>query len=161
MPPLEQETLLAMKQTLDAAGADYAILAHDVTVISAEDGVEGGFGALDDMAPTLILKTPFGYLAAILRGGTRLSYKKIKKALGVKDVSLATAEQVMQVTGAEIGTISLVNPGLSTLIDQRVLEREVVFGGCGVACHTLRIRVTDLVAVTGAQVFDFTELKTP
>ena len=148
-----------LKQILDAAGADYAILAHDETVRSAEDGVEKGFGELCVMAPTLILKTEAGYLVAIIGGETRLSYKKIKKGLGLKNISLATPAQVLEATGAEVGTVSLVNPGLRTMVDQRLPEQEMVYGGCGVSYHTLRIRVADLVAVTRAQVFDFTELK--
>jgi len=46
------------------------------------------------MAPTFILQTEAGYLAAIIQGDTRLSYKKIKQKLGLKNVSLAAPEQV-------------------------------------------------------------------
>jgi prolyl-tRNA editing enzyme YbaK/EbsC (Cys-tRNA(Pro) deacylase) len=148
-----------LKQILDAAGAEYAILAHDETVKSAEDGVEKGFGELRVMAPTLILKTETGYLVAIIGGETRLSYKKIKKGLGLKNISLATPAEVLEATSAEVGTVSLVNPGLCTIVDERLPAQEMVYGGCGVPQRTLCIRVADLVAVTRARVFDFTELK--
>jgi prolyl-tRNA editing enzyme YbaK/EbsC (Cys-tRNA(Pro) deacylase) len=36
------------------------------------------------MAPTLILQSEKGYLAAIIPGDRRLVYKKIKKELGLK-----------------------------------------------------------------------------
>ena len=155
----DQKKIERLQQVLDASGAAYKILAHAETVTSAEDGVEKGFGALSVMAPTLVLKTETGWLVAVIGGGTRLSYKKIKQGLGLKNISLATPEQVLEATGAGVGTVSLVNPGLPTIIDQRLLEQDMVYGGCGVPQRTLCIRAADLVAVTGARVFDFTELK--
>jgi prolyl-tRNA editing enzyme YbaK/EbsC (Cys-tRNA(Pro) deacylase) len=74
------------------------------------------------MASTLILRTEAGYLAAIVRGDTRLSYKKIKQKLGLKNVSLAAPEQVKQLTGSEVGHVALVNHGLTTIVDERVTE---------------------------------------
>jgi Cys-tRNA(Pro)/Cys-tRNA(Cys) deacylase len=111
------------------------------------------------MAPTLILHSEKGFLAAIIGGVSRLSYKKIKKELGLKNVSLASAEQISVLTGTQPGWVSLVNPRIRTLLDERLLAQEYVFGGCGVPQHTLRIRVQDLITVTHAKVFDFTELK--
>ena len=155
----ENKSLEELKHLLDDAGADYSILAHEETVVSAQDGVDSGFGDLRVMAPTLILKTEAGYLAAVIGGESRLSYKKIKKALGLKNISLASPQQVLEVTGAGVGAVSLVNPGLRTILDRRLLELDHVYGGCGIPRHTLRISVRDLVNVTRAQVFDFTEMK--
>ncbi len=111
------------------------------------------------MAPTFILRTEAGYLAAVIRGDTRLSYKKIKRELGLKNVSLAAPEQVRELTGAEVGHVSLVNPGLKTIIDGRVLEVETVYGGTGVPNSTLKISPQDMVTITQAQVFEFAEPK--
>ncbi len=111
------DQLEKLKQILDEAGAQYEIFSHDETIVSASDGVESGFGSLEEMAPTFILNTERGYLTAIISGKTRLSYKKIKKALGLKNVSLASPEAVIQATGAQIGYVSLINPGLVTIID--------------------------------------------
>jgi len=77
----------------------------------------------------------------------------------LKNVSLATPEQVQQATGAQIGAVALVNPGLRTIVDRRLTELDSVYGGCGVSRHSLQISVKDLIAVTRAQVFDFAELK--
>jgi len=159
LSPNEREQINQLRRVLDAAGANYAILTHNEAVTSAEEGVEKGFGDLGAMAPTLILNTEEGYVAAIISGGTRLSYKKIKKKVGLKNASLAKPEQVQQATGAQIGAVALVNPGLRTIVDRRLTELDSVYGGCGVSRHSLQIRVKDLIAVTRAQVFDFTELK--
>jgi prolyl-tRNA editing enzyme YbaK/EbsC (Cys-tRNA(Pro) deacylase) len=148
-----------LKSLLASCDVDYDILSHNETLRSAEDGVEQGLGALRDMAPTFILKTENGFMAAIISGETRICYKKIKKLFGLKNVALAKPEQVKEITGAEVGYVSLINPGLPTIIDNRLAELDIVFGGCGVPQMSLRIHAADLIRITGAKVFDFAEQK--
>lgn len=158
---LDQEPiqLRRLKETLDAAGINYVIHAHSVAIQSAQDGVAQGFGRLANMAPTLILRSENNYLAAIVRGDTRVSYKKIKRYLKLKNLSLASPERVQQVTGSEVGYVSLINSGVATIIDNRIAEMDTIYGGCGIPNYTLQISPQDLIALTKAQVFDFTEPK--
>jgi prolyl-tRNA editing enzyme YbaK/EbsC (Cys-tRNA(Pro) deacylase) len=157
----EPEVIAALRVRLDAAGVDYRIIPHrDVTLHSADDGVAHGMGQLDEMAPTFIVRTENGPLCAIVSGNTRIVWKKIKKQLGLKNVSLASPDEVRQLTGTEVGAVCLVNPGLETLVDERVLAQQEVYGGCGVPGYTLAISPDALVRVTGARVFDFCDLKT-
>jgi prolyl-tRNA editing enzyme YbaK/EbsC (Cys-tRNA(Pro) deacylase) len=156
LSPAEQARLEQLRHILDEAGAEYAILVHAQAVNSAEDGLAQGFGSLAEMAPTFLLQTDRGWLVATISGETRLAYKKLRRQLGLKDVTLAAPETVLQVTGAAVGTMSLVNPGLLAVVDAHLATMDTVYGGCGVPQHTLRIRVRDLIAVTQAQVFDFT-----
>ncbi len=153
----EEERLRGLRQILDTAKARYEIFSHANTVLSVEDGVQQGVGRLNEMAPTLILETEKGLLAAILSGGTRLSYKKIKKGLGLKNVALARPERVYEATGAEVGTVCLVNPDFLTVIDTRLPD--VVYGGCGIPRHTLCIHREDLIRVTQAFVFDLADTR--
>jgi prolyl-tRNA editing enzyme YbaK/EbsC (Cys-tRNA(Pro) deacylase) len=148
-----------LKQLLHEARAQYRFIAHSETIQTAQQGFEEGLGNISEMAPTFILASEQGYLAAVIRGDTRLSYKKIKKEMRLKNVSLATPDQVKQVTGAQVGQVSLINPGLPTIIDPLLLEKALVYGGCGVACNTLELNPQDLVLITQARVFDFTEKK--
>jgi prolyl-tRNA editing enzyme YbaK/EbsC (Cys-tRNA(Pro) deacylase) len=151
--------LAALRSILDRAGCAYEILAHEITLHSAEDGVAHGMGSLEEMAPTFIIKSDGSYLAAIVSGATKLSYRKLRKALGVSNVSLADPRSVLELTGSRVGTVSLVQTDLPTIVDQRLLRLADGYGGCGVPGHTLRIRVADLVRITRARVFDFTEPK--
>lgn len=156
---MEKEKLSQLKQILDQAGANYEILTHPGAVLSVEDGVTQGIGDRAELAPTLILETEKGYLAAIISGETRLSFKKVKKALGLKNISLARPEVVLRETGAPVGSVSLVNPNLPTIIDTRLEKFRAVLGGCGIPYHTLRISPIDLINITQAHVFDFAEPK--
>jgi prolyl-tRNA editing enzyme YbaK/EbsC (Cys-tRNA(Pro) deacylase) len=155
----ESARLSQLKKRLDSAGIAYTIHVHAQNISSAQGGAQTGLGDLSAMAHTFILRTEAGYLAAIIRGDTRLSYKKIKRKLGLKNVSLAAPDQVKQLTGSEIGQVSLVNQGLKTILDERVTEVETIYGGSGVANHTLQISPQAVVTITQAQVFDFTDPK--
>lgn len=159
LTPTEQKRLNQLQRILDEAKVKYSISVNTNTVNSAVDGVKEGIGLLEQMAPTFLIQSENGWICAIIGGQSRLSYKKIKKQLGLKNISLAKPDDVEQVTGAVIGTVSLVNPGLRTILDSHLLTLESVYGGCGVPRHTLQFRVDDLITITQAQVFDFTDLK--
>ncbi len=156
---MEIDRISKLKALLEGAAIEYEILENEQTISTTQDGVEMGLGSLETLAPTFILKTEAGYLAAIIRGDTRLAYKKIKRQLALKNVSLASPDQVKEITGAEVGYVALINPGLRTIIDEKVTVMGFVYGGCGVPQYTLRLGPTDLIALTQAQVFDFCEPK--
>lgn len=157
---VEQERLKKLLGILDSAQATYSVLTNAETVKSADDGVIQGIGQLNQMAPAFVIQSENGWICAVISGQSRLSYKKIKKQLGLKNISLAKPDDVEIVTGSKIGSVALINPGLLTIVDSHLMTLESVYGGCGVPRHTLHISVPDLVAVSQAQVFDFTEQKT-
>ena len=146
-----------LKETLNTANVPYAILTHDLTIRSAQEGVKQGLGELANMAPTFILWSETGYLAAVIRGDIHLSYKKIKREPKLKNIRLASPEEVQQVTGSEVGYVSLINAGIITIIDSRLTEVDTIFGGCGVPRYSLKISPRDLIVLTQAHVFDFAE----
>jgi prolyl-tRNA editing enzyme YbaK/EbsC (Cys-tRNA(Pro) deacylase) len=159
LPDQESARLIQLKTCLDRAGITYRILIHEQNISTAQDGTQTGLGTLAAMAPTFVLKTETGYLAAIIRGDIRLSYKKIKQKLCLKNVSLAAPGQVKELTGSEVGYVSLVNSEMQTIVDTRLTEVTTIYGGTGELKHTLQISPQDLIKVTEALVFDFTEFK--
>ncbi len=158
-PEQIESRLTALRGLLSGSHCNYEILVHGTTLHSAEDGVAHGMGALEEMAPTFILKGDGSFFAAIVSGATKLSYKKLRKGLGLSNVSLAEPRSVLDLTGSIVGTVSLVQTALPTIVDERLLSLSDGYGGCGVPGHTLRIRIADLVRLTRARVFDFTEPK--
>jgi prolyl-tRNA editing enzyme YbaK/EbsC (Cys-tRNA(Pro) deacylase) len=149
----------ALRGALEAAGVEYELIVHETTYHSAEDGA-AAFGIdIAQMAPTLVLRTERGPMVATASGATRLSLRKLKQAMGLKNVSLAAPDEVHALTGAVPGVVPLVNPGLATLVDRRLLEQPWAYGGCGVPARTLKLRPVDLVAVAGAQVLDIADEK--
>lgn len=139
--------------------ADYFIYADGKSLKSAVEGAAHYGITLRETTPTLILKTKDGYLAVVICGDTRISFKKLKQVLSVKEISLADPQTVLSITGAHIGEISLINSNLETLIDARVLKNDYCYGGCGAPQSTLKIKTADLIRVTKARIIDFTDIK--
>jgi Uncharacterized conserved protein len=158
---MDETRIDELRAKLNAAGVNYQILSNAQNLASAEDGAESGLGRLDEMAPTFILHSKMGFIAATVRGDRRLSYKKIKKHFGLSDISLTSKEEVEALTGAQVGFVCLINPGLKTIVDESLQERRTIYGGTGVPAHTLAIDPRALVELTGAEVFDFSEPKAP
>lgn len=142
---------------LKEKNADYFIYTDNFNIASAAEGAKHYGITLAETTPTLILKTKDKYYAAIICGNTKLSFKKLKQALNIKDISMADPPTVLTITGANVGEVSLVNQGLDTLIDSNVLHNKNCYGGSGIPQVTLRINTQDLIRITNARVLDFTE----
>ena len=153
----EHASLEKLNTLLKSNNADYTILQDDLTLGTASVGAKQYGIALEETTPTLILKTKEGYIAAIICGNTRISFKKLKQALNTKDISMADAQTILAVTGSSIGEVGLINPGLITVIDSAVLKNKYCYGGYGLPKTTLRINTADLVRITQAKVLDFAE----
>lgn len=148
-----------LESLLKNQNVDYSIFTDNFSLETASDGAKHYGISLAETTPTLILKTKDKYYAAIICGNTRISFKKLKQALGVKDITMADPQTVLNLTGANVGEVSLVNREIITLIDNNVLKNKNCYGGCGVAKATLRINTHDLIRITNAQILDFTELR--
>lgn len=138
---------------------DYELFEDKTSLKTANTGVTEYGIKLSEAAPTLIIKTDEDMLAAIIRGDTKISFSKLKAFLSITKIRLAKPEEVYSVTGSKVGNVSLVNVGMKTLIDKKILENQYVYGGCGVENHTLKIKVSDLIKITNATIVDFTSLK--
>ncbi len=153
------EKLEQLDALLKNAEADYTILKNETTITSAAQGAALYGISLSETTPTLIIKKEGEYIAAIICGNTRISFKKLKEVLNAKDATLADPETVFKMTGARIGEVSLINPALKTIIDRNVLKNKDCYGGCGTPKATLRINPADLVKITHAQILDFVEIR--
>jgi prolyl-tRNA editing enzyme YbaK/EbsC (Cys-tRNA(Pro) deacylase) len=148
-----------LDNVLKNENADYSIFNDNFSIETASSGAEHYGISLSETTPTLILKTNDQYIAVIICGNTRISFKKLKQILNTKDVNMADPQTILNLTGAKIGEVSLINPGLTTFIDAHVLQNKDCYGGCGVPKTTLRINTQDLIRITNAQVLDFAELR--
>jgi prolyl-tRNA editing enzyme YbaK/EbsC (Cys-tRNA(Pro) deacylase) len=156
---MNEAHLVHLNHFLKNEKVDYSIYQDSFNLESAKEGAKQYGLSLDETTPTIILKSKDHYFAAIICGNTRISFKKLKEALKSKDIRMADPERVFNLTGAQVGEVSLINEGIDTLIDHRVIKNKNCYGGSGVSKTTLRINTRDLIRITHARVMDFTEPK--
>lgn len=145
-----------LETVLQQENADYSIIHDSVCIETAQLGAQHYNIPLEQTTPTLVLKTKDSYVAVIICGNRRISFKKLKQLLHQKDISMAAPALIESLTGSPIGQVCLINT-LPTFIDTAVLQNIYCYGGSGVAHATLRINTKDLVRITKAQVLDFTD----
>lgn len=107
-----------------------------------------------DCVPSLIMKADGNPVVVVIRGDTRADFKKIKKALGVGDLRMATPSEFGEITGVPVGAARVYNPGLRTLIDKKVFEKEYLTGGSGHFDCSIRVKTADLAKLPRSEVLD-------
>lgn len=135
----------ALLEVLAQHHADYAIIRHTPTLRSAQEGADYFGIAVGQTAPTLIVKSDKTYYAVILSGSHgRIDMNALEQLLHTGKLKLAKPEEVEQVTGSTIGSVSLINPGLPTILDRKLYGFPYVYGGTGSPGTTLKIAPEDL-----------------
>ena len=141
---------------LDAAEIPYELMRHVRTDTAAAEadalGVERS-----QVAKTIVLTTPTGFVLAVVPASKRLDLHKVRDLLETKDVELATEEVL---AGAypefELGAV----PPLATahgdrvVVDVGVRDEELVLVEAGSHEESVRLRPADLIRLNGATVAD-------
>ncbi|MCL4364240.1 tryptophan--tRNA ligase [Patescibacteria group bacterium] len=149
--------VLEYSNELKRLGINHEILEHP-ELVSVEDVQKYlGFG-LDEALATLIMKTEKGFVALIKRGDSSLESKKVKKALGIESLRMATDEEFKKLTGVVPGAAHILHKVERTLIDERVFEKTKINGGSGSLLYTFRYEVQDLKKIPNSQVADITKI---
>jgi Ala-tRNA(Pro) deacylase len=146
-------------QQLDAASVAYELIDHRRTTSAAAEARALGLEP-HEVAKTVVLVTPLGFVRAVLPASARLDLHKVGEFLDTKDVRLASEEVLV---GAypefELGAVPPLagDSGDRVLVDPRLRECEWVVLEAGTHEQSVRLRTDDLVAVSGGQLADISE----
>ncbi|MGE5274301.1 MAG: aminoacyl-tRNA deacylase [Verrucomicrobiota bacterium] len=144
-------------EVLESAGVEFEALAHRRTETAGEEARSLGI-APDAVAKTVVLGTPEGHVRAVLLASERLDLRKVRTVLGLtaKEVSLLGEEELAQhYPEFELGAVPPFGGRADrVLVDRRVVDHERVVLEAGTHDTSLRLRTSDLLNLTGAQVLD-------
>jgi Ala-tRNA(Pro) deacylase len=144
---------------LDEAGVEYELLPHPRTETAAAEAEALGIDP-KDVAKTLVVSSPGGYVRAVLPATERLDLRKLREQVeGGKRIHLATEEDLERdYPGFELGAVPPFGAsGDSVLVDSRLAARERVVLEAGSHEQSVRIRTADLLRLTQAQVVDLAQ----
>ncbi len=149
-----------LTSALDEAGVSYELLPHAHTESALAEAESLGVSP-DDVAKTLIVKLPEGYLRAVLPASARIDLSKVREfhGGGRHKVHLATEDDLRSdYPEFELGAVPPVG-GRSdpVVVDPKIAERASVVIEAGAHDESVRIAAADLVTVTGATVADISE----
>lgn len=161
-PPIaasQDELIVDYRQELSKLGIENDIAEHPATRSAAEVVKNLGLTIADSL-PTLIMKGDDKFVAAIIRGDTKVSIDKVKTLLGLNELRMATPDELTDFTRVPVGTARVYNPGAETVIDSKVFEKEHLMGGSGRFDVSIRYTTADLRKIPGSKVADITETET-
>jgi Ala-tRNA(Pro) deacylase len=144
---------------LDEAGIEYEVLPHPRTETAAAEAEALGIGT-GEVAKTLVISTPGGYVRAVVQASDRIDLRKLRDHVeGGKRIHLASEEDLERdYPGFELGAVPpFGGSGDRVLVDVRLAEHESVVLEAGSHEQSVRMRTTDLLELTGAEVADLAQ----
>ena len=126
------------------------------TALEAASSLNCEVGAI---VKSLLFKTEKTYTLCLVAGDRRASLNKIKKMLNLKDVSMASADEVKNVTGFTIGGVSPVGHlnKLNIYIDNSLERFEILYAAAGHPNCVFKIDYTNLIKITNGFVKEISE----
>jgi Ala-tRNA(Pro) deacylase len=149
-----------LTSALDEAGVSYELLPHAHTESALAEAESLGVSP-DDVAKTLVVKLPEGYLRAVLPASMRIDLRKVREAHGggQHKVHLATEDDLRHdYPEFEVGAVPPVG-GRSdpVIVDPKIAERTSIVIEAGAHDESVRIAAADLLTITAAAVTDISE----
>ncbi len=147
-----------LTRVLDEAGARYELLAHVRTETAVAEAEALGIASAD-VAKTLVVSTPEGYVRAVLPASERIDLRKLRKVSGggKKKVHLASEEQLVRdFPEFDLGAVPPIGGGRRdpVVVDSRLAERDSLVLEAGSHEESVRISTGDLLRVSEAEVAD-------
>ena len=150
-------TNLPAHQFLDGRNVPYQRLSFPPETGKGAANVAQALGYNESqMVKTLVFETGAGEHVLVMLGGDKNAISgNLKRAIGSRDIRLASPDKVMEVTGYAIGSIPPFHwqpPGFRTFVDSCLMDEEVLGVGAGVWGQEIMITPEELAGVTGATV---------
>ena len=153
---------LSSHQYLDEREIPYERLAFPPTTEKGAASVARALGYEESqMVKTLVFEADTGERVLVMLGGDQNAVSgHLKRAIGSRNIRLASREAVIEATGYEIGSIPPFHwqrPGFRSFVDAALMEKDVLGVGAGVWGHEIMITPEDLVKASGAIVVNLSD----
>ena len=131
----------------------------DTSARTAKDAAESLKTEIGSIVKSLLLRRQSSFLLCLVAGDKRCSLNKVKKLINEKDVCMANADQVKQITGFTIGGVSPVGHlnKIDIFIDKSLGRFTSIFAAAGHPHSIFKIDFENLCKITGGSVQDISE----
>ena len=145
---------------LDEKGIPYRFFHHQGALRSLEQvAIERGQRPEQIIRSILFRLSRGSFVMVLVAGSKQVAWPALRKHLGTSRISMATEEEVLEVTGYAVGAVSpfgTLQP-LRVLMDRRILAEKEISIGSGVRYTTVIMqRENFLLALGEVEMGDFT-----
>ena len=153
------EPVERVSQVLRAAAVDSRVEEFADGTPTARAAAEAVGCELSQIVKSLVFVCDGAYVLALVPGDRRADEGAIAEALGVREVRVAKADEVVHATGFEPGGVAPFpqRAVTRTLMDRGLLGHQVLWIGAGSESHMASLPPTDLQRLSGASVVDIAD----
>ncbi|OGY46736.1 MAG: hypothetical protein A3A24_00110 [Candidatus Buchananbacteria bacterium RIFCSPLOWO2_01_FULL_46_12] len=143
---------------LDKKLARYEAIAHK-TVYTAYDAAQTLRRELKEIGKNLLVAADKAYIIAVVPAHMRIDLKKLKKAIGAKNVSIPNEKMMIKVFKVKPGTMTAFG-GLhqaEVWVDKSLLKTKDIILSAGSFTDSVRMKVKDFIKLEQAKLASFSQ----
>jgi len=159
MTLLNKEPVKRVENILKEFDQSLNIIVLETSARTADEAASSLGCAVGAIVKSLLFKTENSFTLCLVAGDKRASLNSIKKSLKIKDASMASAEDVKNITGYTIGGVSPVGhlKKIEILIDKSLNRFNSLFAAAGHPNCVFKIDFTNLQKITNGHIEEITE----
>jgi Cys-tRNA(Pro) deacylase len=132
---------------LDALGIEHRVFIHGTPVHSFEEAASARSQRPEQVVRSILFQVQADeFVMVLMAGPAQVDWKKLRDRVKRSRVRMATEEEVLEVTGYRVGTVSPfgVKNQIKVMIDASVLKEEEISVGSGVRNTAIILKSADL-----------------
>ena len=159
MSLLDKEPVKRAEKSLKEFNPSLDVITLNSSARTAQEAASSLGCEVGAIVKSLLFRTDDTFTLNLVAGDRKASLNKIKKILKKKDVSMASAEDVKNITGYTIGGVSPVGHlnKIDTLIDNSLDRFDDLYAAAGHPNCVFKISFKDLQSITNGSTEDITE----
>ncbi|WP_075522820.1 YbaK/EbsC family protein [Candidatus Pelagibacter communis] len=156
---LDKEPVKRAEKSLKKFDPSLSVITLNSSARTAQEAASSLGCEVGAIVKSLLFKTDNTFTLNLIAGDQKASLNKIKKLLKKKDVSMASAEDVKNITGYTIGGVSPVGHinKIEILIDHSLSRFNDLYAAAGHPNCVFKINFKDLQSITNGSIEDITE----
>ena len=159
MTLLDKEPVKRVEQILKEFDKNQKIIVLNTSARTALEAASSLGCEVGAIVKSLLFKTENSFILCLIAGDKKASLKKIKNILEIRDVSMASADDVKKITGYTIGGVSPVSHlNLINIFIDNSLERFMhLYAAAGHPNCVFKISYEDLKKITNGSIKELAE----
>ena len=156
---LDKEPVKRAEKALKEFDDNLYIECLEKTARTANDAATALGCKVGAIVKSLLFKSQSSFFLCLVSGDKKCSLNKLKKILGEKDISMANADQVKEITGYTIGGVSPIGHinKINILIDKNLDRFDKIFAAAGHPNCIFKINFEQLAKLTNGKIEEITE----
>ena len=159
MTLLDKEAVKRVQKILTDFDPEKKVVVLDNSARTALEAAASLGCEIGAIVKSLLFRTENSFTLCLVAGDKKASLNKIKKTLNIKDVSMASADDVKNITGYTIGGVSPIGHlnKVDVFIDNSLERFTSLFAAAGHPNCVFEINFTDLQKITNGSIREITE----